>query len=136
MALFLVAAFGLVRSLKAAERDLLTGLALTLAFYVVVGGEGSHAHGYEQAVPVLGSAALLAASATVTIGGQRGGVLVPRLVLVSSAVAFLIQLPLRSLQAERSARPHAAPVATAAATAQPAPPARKPVARKPARTRR
>jgi hypothetical protein len=108
MALFLVVAMIVVRSLKPAERDLLAGLVLTFAFYALFGERDGHDWGYRHIYPVLGSAALLAGSATVTVAGQRGGALVSRLVMVSVAVALLVQLPLRAVRAERAARPRAA----------------------------
>ncbi len=104
MALFLVTAVLLIRVLRPAERDLLTGLALTVVFYTVFGASGDHVWEYHQLFPVLGSAALLAASATVTLAAQRGGALVPRLVVVSTGVALMIQLPLRARHVERSTR--------------------------------
>jgi hypothetical protein len=105
MALFLVAAALLVRSLKPAERDLLAGLVLTFAFYFVFHETSGDDRNYRHLYPVLGSAALLAASATVRVAAQRGGTLVPRLVIASTAVALLVQLPLRMVQAQRATRP-------------------------------
>jgi hypothetical protein len=107
MALFLVAAFFLIRSLKQAERDLMAGILLTFAFYFVFPQNQGHGWGYRYLYSVLGSAALLAASATVALAGS-GGVVVRRLVAASSAAALLMQLPFRSFQAERFVRPYAA----------------------------
>jgi hypothetical protein len=109
MALFLVAALLLVRSLKPAERDLLAGVVLTFGFFMIFPEADGHAWGYRRAYPVLGSAALLAASATATIATQRGGALVSRLVMASTALALLVQLPLRAVQAERTTHPRVAP---------------------------
>jgi hypothetical protein len=104
MAMFLVCALVLVRVLRPAERDLLTGLVLTFTFYAFFGASADHSWGYRHAFPVLGSAALLAASATMSLAGQRGGALVQRIVFASAVVAILIQLPVRASQLERSAR--------------------------------
>jgi hypothetical protein len=120
MALFLIASVLLVRSLKPAERDLMAGLVLTLAFFFIFGANDGPNWGYQHVYPVLGSAALLAASATVTLAGQRGGALVPRIVAASAAVALLIQLPVRAAQAERSMRP-SPPVVRAPIEAPPPP---------------
>jgi hypothetical protein len=109
MALFLVASVLLVRSLKPAERDLMAGVVLTLAFFFMLGANDGPGWGYQHVYPVLGSAALLAASATVSVAGQRGA-LVPRLVAASAAVALLIQLPVRATHAERLMRPRPAEV--------------------------
>jgi hypothetical protein len=106
MALFLIAAFLLVRSLKQAERDLMAGIVLTFAFYFMFPQNQGHGWGYRYLYSVLGSAALLAASATVALSGPTGAV-VRRLVVASSAAALLVQLPLRSLQAEHFVRPYA-----------------------------
>ncbi|MFN2565745.1 MAG: hypothetical protein ABR499_12175 [Gemmatimonadaceae bacterium] len=106
MALFLVAAFFLLRSLKPAERDLMAGLVLTVAFYVLFPQNQGHGWGYRYAFSVLGNAALLAASATVGLAGK--GAPARRLVALSAAAAILVQLPLRSFQAERFVRPYAA----------------------------
>jgi hypothetical protein len=108
MALFLITALWLVRSLKPAERDLMAGLVLTFAFYFLFLHTQGHGWGYRYLYPVLGNAVLLAASATVTIGSQLGGALVARLVAVSTALALMVQLPLRARQAERVVRPYAA----------------------------
>ncbi len=102
MALFVAAALLLVRVVKPAERDLMAGLILMFAFYFMFGGTDGHNWGYRHLYPALGTAALLAASATVAIAGQRGGALVSRLVVVSAAMALLIQLPLRAIQAGRA----------------------------------
>jgi hypothetical protein len=107
MALFLIAAFFLLRSLKAAERDLMAGLVLTVAFYFLFLQNQGHGWGYRYFYSVLGNAALIAASATITLYGQRGA-LVRRLVIASVTAALLVQLPLRALQAERFVRPYAA----------------------------
>jgi hypothetical protein len=107
MALFLIAAFFLVRSMKQAERDLMAGLVLTFAFYFLFPQNQGHGWGYRYLYSVLGSAALLAASATVALAGP-GGAVVRRLVVASAVAALLVQLPLRSLQAEHFVRPYAA----------------------------
>jgi hypothetical protein len=131
MAVFLVMSLLLVRSLKPAERDLMAGLMLTFAFFFMFGATDGPNWGYWHAYPVLGSAALLASSATVTVAGQRGGALIPRLVAVSAAVALLIQLPLRAAQSERLMRPP--PAVVHAPITSPRPPAATP---NPARTQR
>ena len=110
MALFFVAALFVVRSLKPAERDLMAGLLLTFAFYFLFPENQGHGWGYRYVYSALGSAALLAASATVALTGHWGAV-GQRLVLASVAVAALVQLPLRSIQAERVVRPYAATLA-------------------------
>ena len=107
MALFLIAAFFLVRSMKQAERDLMAGLVLTFAFYFVFPQNQGHGWGYRYFYSVLGSGALLAASATVALAGPTGAV-VRRLVVASAVATLLVQLPLRAIQAERFARPYAA----------------------------
>ncbi len=107
MAFFLVAAFFLLRSMKQAERDLMAGLVLTFAFYFLFPQNQGHGWGYRYLYSVLGSGALLAASATVALAGP-GGAAVRQLVAVSAAAALLVQLPLRSFQAERFVRPYAA----------------------------
>jgi hypothetical protein len=112
MALFLVASVLLVRSLRPAERDLMAGLVLSLAVFFLFGATDDRAWGYQHVYPVLGSAALLAASATVSLAGQRGGALVPRLVAASAAAALLIQVPVRAARAERSMRPSPPVVST------------------------
>ncbi|MFN2565311.1 MAG: hypothetical protein ABR499_09925, partial [Gemmatimonadaceae bacterium] len=106
MALFLVVAVIVVRSLKPAERDLMAGLVLTIALYFLFPQNQGHGWGYRYAHSVLGNAVLLAASATVALAGQ--GTLVRRLVVVSATAAIIVQLPLRSVQAERFVRPYAA----------------------------
>jgi hypothetical protein len=107
MALLLVAAVFLLRSLKQAERDLMAGIVLTFAFYFLFPQNQGHGWGYRYLYSVLGSAALLAASATVALTGPTGGV-IRRLVIASSVVALVVQVPLRLLQAERFVRPYAA----------------------------
>lgn len=107
MALFLVAAFFLIRSLKQAERDLMAGIVLTFAFYLMFPQNQGHGWGYRYLYSVLGSATLLAASATVALAGPTGGT-VRRLVIASSVAALVVQLPLRLYQAERFVRPYAA----------------------------
>jgi hypothetical protein len=107
MALFLVAAFLLIRSLKQAERDLMAGIVLSFAFYFVFPNNQGHGWGYRYLYSVMGSAALLAASATVALAGPAGAV-VRRLLIASSVAALFVQLPLRLLQAERFVRPYAA----------------------------
>jgi hypothetical protein len=107
MAIFLVAAFFLIRSLKQAERDLLAGIVLTFAFYFLFPKNQGHGWGYRYMYSVLGSAALLAASAAVSLAGPTG-IVVRRLVATSVVAALLAQLPLRSVQAERFVRPYAA----------------------------
>jgi hypothetical protein len=107
MALFLVAAFFLIRSLKQAERDLMAGIVLTFAFYFAFPSTQGHGWGYRYLYSVLGSAALLAASATVALTGPTGA-LVRRLVVASSVAALVVQLPIRLFQAERFVRPYAA----------------------------
>jgi hypothetical protein len=102
MALFLVSALLHVRSLKPAERDLWSGIVLTLAFHAVF-ASGDHVLGYGAGFAVLGAAALLAASATVTVAGQRGA-LMPRLVALSTVLTLLVQLPLRATQAQSALR--------------------------------
>jgi hypothetical protein len=109
MALFLVAAFFLIRSLKQAERDLMMGIVLTFAFYFLFPQNQGHGWGYRYFYSVLGSASLLAASATVALGGQTGTI-VRRVVIASSIAALFVQLPLRLAQAERFVRPYAATV--------------------------
>jgi hypothetical protein len=109
MALFLVAAFRLIRSLKQAERDLMMGIVLTFAFYFLFPQNQGHGWGYRYFYSVLGSASLLAASATVALGGQTGTI-VRRVVIASSIAALFVQLPLRLVQAERFVRPYAATV--------------------------
>ena len=99
MTLFLVAAALLVRSLKAAERDLAAGLALALLAHLMLAADGRYALGSGYLYPMLGNAALLAGSATGILATQRGGRLVPRLVAASMAAALLVQLPLRVAQA-------------------------------------
>jgi hypothetical protein len=107
MALFLVAAFFLIRSMKQAERDLMAGLVLTFAFYFLFPQNQGHGWGYRYMYSVLGSAALLAASATVTLTAAAGAP-VRRLLVSSVIVALALQLPFRSLQTERFVRPYAA----------------------------
>jgi hypothetical protein len=107
MALFLVASFLLIRSLKQAERDLMAGIVLSFAFYFVFPNNQGHGWGYRYLYSVMGSAALLAASATVALAGPAGAV-VRRLLVASSVAALFVQLPLRLLQAERFVRPYAA----------------------------
>jgi hypothetical protein len=109
MALFLVAAFFLIRSLKQAERDLMAGIVLTFAFYFLFPQNQGHGWGYRYFYSVLGSASLVAASATVALAGPTGA-LVRRLVTASSVAALVVQLPLRLIQAERFVRPYAATV--------------------------
>jgi hypothetical protein len=109
MALFLVAAFFLIRSLKQAERDLMAGIVLTFAFYFLFPQNQGHGWGYRYFYSVLGSASLVAASATVALAGPAGA-LVRRLVVASSLAALFVQLPLRLVQAERFVRPYAAAV--------------------------
>ena len=107
MALFLIAAFFLIRSMKQAERDLMAGLVLTFALYFLFPQNQGHGWGYRYLYSVLGSAALLAASATVTLTAAGGAPL--RRLLVASTIAVLaVQLPFRSLQTERFVRPYAA----------------------------
>jgi hypothetical protein len=131
MALFLVASILLVRSLKPAERDLAAGIVLTLAFFLILRANDGPSWGYQHVYPVLGSAALLAASATVSVAGQRGA-LVPRLVAASAAIALLIQLPVRATHAERLMRPRP-PAVRGPSEASLRPPD---AARKPGRKRR
>lgn len=107
MALFLVAALFLVRSMKGAERDLMAGVILTFAFYFLFPRNQGHGWGYRYLYSVLGSAALLSASATVALTAA-GGIAVRRLVVASSVLALAVQLPLRSIQTERFVRPYAA----------------------------
>jgi hypothetical protein len=107
MALFLIAAFFLIRSMKQAERDLMAGLVLTFAFYFLLPQNQGHGWGYRYLYSVLGSAAILAGSATVTLTAA-GGAPLRRLLMASAIVALVVQLPLRSLQAERFVRPYAA----------------------------
>jgi hypothetical protein len=107
MALFLVAAFFLIRSLKQAERDLMAGIVLTFAFYFMFPQNQGHGWGYRYVYSVLGSATLLAASATVALGGTTGAI-VRRLVIASAVAALVVQLPLRLFEAERFVRPYAA----------------------------
>jgi hypothetical protein len=107
MALFLIAAFFLIRSMKEAERDLMAGLVLTFAFYFLLPQNQGHGWGYRYLYSVLGSAALLAASATVTLTAA-GGAPLRRLLVSSAVVALAVQLPLRARQTERFVRPYAA----------------------------
>lgn len=107
MALFLIAAFFLIRSMKQAERDLMAGLVLTFAFYFLFPQNQGHGWGYRYLYSVLGSAALLAGSATVTLTAA-GGAPLRRLLVASAIVTLAVQLPLRSLQTERFVRPYAA----------------------------
>ena len=109
MAIFLVAAFFLIRSLKQAERDLMAGIVLTLAFYFLFPQSQGHGWGYRYFYSVLGSASLLAASAAVALTAPTAG-LVRRLVIASAVAALVVQLPLRLAQSERFVRPYAAAI--------------------------
>jgi hypothetical protein len=107
MALFLIAAFFLIRTMKQAERDLMAGLVLTFAFYFLFSENQGHGWGYRYVYSALGNAVLLAASATVTLTAA-GGAPLRRLLAYSAVVTLAIQLPLRARQTERFVRPYAA----------------------------
>jgi hypothetical protein len=107
MALFLIAAFFLIRSMKEVERDLMAGLVLTFAFYFLFPETQGHGWGYRYVYSVLGNAVLLAASATVALTGAAGTPL-RRLLVASAVLALAVQLPLRARQTERFVRPYAA----------------------------
>ena len=105
-----LAIVGIVRArrLDPLLADLAVGVVLTLSFYFFFPLTQGHGWGYRYAYQVLGNLALLAAAgapALVSVVGTRRAY---RLLAASFALALLVQVPLRFVQAERFIRPWAA----------------------------
>jgi hypothetical protein len=96
------------RRLSETERDVAGGLLLTAGFYLFVSffAQG-HGWGYRYIYSALGNLIMLSAAGAEMLRGSVGRVTINRLVGLSTAVALLVQLPLRALQAERFVRPFA-----------------------------
>lgn len=96
------------RDLDEHVRDLALGLCATFGFYFFFASHQGHGWGYRYLYGVLGNLALVAAAGVPLLARAAGARVAGRLVAASLLVSLLVQLPLRSMQAERFVRPFAA----------------------------
>ena len=105
-----LAIIGLVRArrLHPVLADLALGALLTLGFYFFFPLTQGHGWGYRYAYQILGSLALLAAAGAPSLVAAVGARRTQTLLAASFAIALVMQVPLRFVQAERFIRPYAA----------------------------
>jgi hypothetical protein len=119
LAIMLVLALLVWRTLRVPERDLAAGLVLTFAFYLLFPQNQGHGWGYRYIYGALGNAALLGAVGTGVAAKWMRRDTVHTMVAISVAATLVIQLPLRLRQTERFVRPYA--TANAFIASRPAP---------------
>jgi hypothetical protein len=88
--------------------DLTFGVLLTLVFFVFFPDTQGHGWGYRYAYQVLGSLALIAAEGVPAVSSVLGERRTRAWLATGLALALVVQLPLRLVQAERFVRPFAA----------------------------
>jgi hypothetical protein len=101
-----------------ALRDLAAGVVLTFGFYLALRGNQGHGWGYRYIFPALPGLALLGAAGWLHVEEAFGWRRAYRLLLLSSALALLVQLPVRAVQVEGFVRPFAAASRHLAASAE------------------
>jgi hypothetical protein len=95
------------RRLGHVERDLVTGVVLSLGFYFFYLRSQGHGWGYRYSYNVLGNLALLATAGVTSVVQTFGRARVTSLLLASIACSVAIQVPLRAIQVNRFVRPFA-----------------------------
>jgi len=88
------------------ERDLLWSCLITFLFYTFFRTSQSNGWGYRYAYSILGNLALLSLVGWQGLKMQVGAAKSSVLLVGSLAIALFVQLPVRSLQAERFVRPY------------------------------
>lgn len=88
------------------ERDLLWSCLITFMFYSFFRTSQVNGWGYRYAYSILGNLVLLSLIGWQELRTQIGGSKSNFVLASSLAIALLVQLPIRSLQAERFVRPH------------------------------
>jgi hypothetical protein len=95
------------KSLRPVERDLVTGVLLTVAFYCFYLSSQGHGWGYRYIYGVLGNLVLLSMAGLLIMARECGSIRTARLAGLSLLLTIAVQLPLRTFQIERFVRPFA-----------------------------
>ncbi len=99
------------RYLRPIERDLAAGILLTCTFYMLFKTSQGHGWGYRYVYNVLGNAVLLAALGIVALAQHYGRQKVVRLMMATTIVSLILQIPLRAVQVREFIAPFANSVA-------------------------
>ena len=107
MIILVVIAFRNWSSLTSFMKDLTWGCALTFIFYFFFKSDQGHGWGYRYCYAILGNLALLATEGWRQLSQRERVSKGSGLMLVSTCIALLVQIPVRAIQAESFVRPFA-----------------------------
>jgi hypothetical protein len=96
-----------LRSQSSIERDLAAGFLLTCLFFVFFKASQGHGWGYRYIYGVIGNAAILATVGICSLARDLKPPITRAFIVGSIAIAVLVQLPMRALQAHHFVRPWA-----------------------------
>jgi len=111
MSIFLIGLVLNYRPLNPICKDLAWGFLLTFSFYLFFSGTGGHGWGSRYSYSILGNLVLLSIAGFKKMYEAEESSRAVNILLLSTLLAFFVQIPLRAYQVESFIRPYAATMA-------------------------